>query len=455
MPKDSFHHALKVKPDACIGCTHCVQVCPTQAVRVREGKAVITENRCVDCGECMRVCPVEAIHVEQDDFNAIFNYKHRVALVPAVFLGQFAENIPEQQIYSVLYELGFTHIFEVEQKIEYLTKAINQALLNANLDKPLISTFCPAIVRLIQVKFPSLVDNILKFRPPSDISAKYIRKKLIDSGLESKDTGVFYITPCAAKIAAIKSPVGESQTLVNGVINMDFIYNKVLQNVNKTSKDNCVVPPEKKLSEKGIKWSLTNGEIDNILGHCYAVDEIHNVIEFLEMVENEEITGVDFLELRACDGSCAGGVLTSENRFVTIERMKRRAEKYKYENEKVTENEIEDFNKYNEFMKSNITISDIKPRSMLKLDEDMAKAIEKMQKAKKIETILPKIDCGGCGSPGCSALAEDIVQGKAKISQCVFYQFQMLKNSQLTVYEAYEIFEKIWGTNKFSKTKDK
>jgi len=88
-----FHHALFVDNDLCIGCTHCMTVCPTQAIRVRKGKAIILANRCVDCGECYKACPVSAIGVEQDDLEMIFKYPVRVILIPSVLIGQFPRRI--------------------------------------------------------------------------------------------------------------------------------------------------------------------------------------------------------------------------------------------------------------------------------------------------------------------------------------------------------------------------
>lgn len=218
-----FHHALKIERDVCIGCSHCMRVCPTEALRVREGKAELYDNRCVDCGECYRVCPVNAIIIEQDDFSKIFNYKHRVALVPAVLIGQFPDNYTPNEIYNTIIDLGFTEVFEVESSAEILSWAINQYIGTEESPKPVISSFCPAVVRLIQVKFPALVENIMLLKPPLDISANYYKQMLKDKGVQEKEIGIFYITPCAAKIAAIKSPVGEEHSEVDGVINMDFI----------------------------------------------------------------------------------------------------------------------------------------------------------------------------------------------------------------------------------------
>ena len=50
MEKTPFFHALKIDEDTCIGCSHCMKTCPTEALRVRDGKAVLVPDRCVDCG---------------------------------------------------------------------------------------------------------------------------------------------------------------------------------------------------------------------------------------------------------------------------------------------------------------------------------------------------------------------------------------------------------------------
>ena len=88
-----FRHSLKVNLDRCQGCTTCMRSCPTGAIRIRGGKAVVNDNKCVDCGQCMKVCPHKAIFIQQDDFDLIQNYEYRVALVPATFIGQFPQDI--------------------------------------------------------------------------------------------------------------------------------------------------------------------------------------------------------------------------------------------------------------------------------------------------------------------------------------------------------------------------
>lgn len=449
MNQKHFHHALKFRKEVCIGCSHCMNVCPTQAIRIHGGKAGLAENRCVDCGKCYLACPVGAIIVEQDDFNQIFRYDYRVALIPNILLGQFPESVSIKQICSVLLELGFTHVFEVEQGTGIMEEAMKQYMENNKQVHPFISTFCPAIVRLVQVQFPALTENLMLLKAPVDISAVYFRNKLIEQGALPDQVGIFYITPCAAKIAAIKSPVGDDETAITGVINMDFIFNKVYTAVKQGfgGQKTCQLPEMNPMPGEAMLWALTEGESSRMPGRALAIDEISNVIEFLEKIENEEIRDVDFLELRACDQSCAGGILTSGNRFCAVERLRNRAAEASTNTSEVdTPNDIEGQRQY---LMSIMGTNKILPRSMDKLDEDMSKAMDKMKKVQDLMKVLPYVDCGLCGSPTCKALAEDIAQGQAEITQCIYVQKKLEKEGTLTPHDSMEIMKQIWGAEKF------
>ncbi|MDD4746258.1 MAG: [Fe-Fe] hydrogenase large subunit C-terminal domain-containing protein [Salinivirgaceae bacterium] len=452
MTQKAFHHALKVDNDLCYGCTHCMTVCPTEAIRVRNGKAIIYEHKCIDCGMCFKVCPVQAIKVEQDDFSTIFNYKHRVALYPSTLPGQFDSEFSIKQIIACLHELGFTDVFEVEHGADFLVDDVKEYMKEHSDTKPLISSFCPAIVRLIQVKFPSLVQNIITRKPPLDVSALYYRKKLEDQGVDPKDIGIFYITPCAAKIAAVKSPVGEEHSSVDGVINIDLIYNRVLLLLKNHTPLDTEKIEEPTLRHTSIRWSLTNGEADRFDGRCLAIDEVHNAIDFLERLETDQITNVDFVEIRACDESCAGGILNVSNRFITVERMKKRARRHK---EFLTQNPVQNpLLEYSDYLKEKCRVIEIEPRSMMKMDEDTNIALNKLEKAQKMLSYLPGIDCGVCGAPTCQALSEDIVQKNARLTDCVFMRSQMEDTGSLTHIKSIQIMKDIWGDYSINKVEE-
>lgn len=418
-----------------------MKVCPTEALRVIGGKAGIHADWCIDCGECYRVCPTRAIRVMDDDFKQIFNYKHRVLLVPTVFFAQFKDTIPRDAIYNIIGELGFTEVCAVEQSVDTLLNEINDYLGDA--EKPVISSFCPAVIRLIQVRFPSLVDNIMKLLPPIEITAQFYKKKFEKEGIPENEAGIFYLTPCVAKIAAVKSPVGGYTSPITGVINMDFFFNKVYLAYKQRLPITTTIKVNGEISSKGVLFPTTGQESKHIKGKTLAIDGMKNVIDFLEMLENEEIEGVDFLEIRACDESCAGGILSHRNRFLAAESLRNYAKRIPDSHSLIDE--------YKSSCSAVVHMDKIEPRSMVKYDKDIELAIKKMESARKLKTLLPGIDCGACGAPSCEALAEDIVREQAEINSCIFLRTVFEKRGEISLEDTIKIMENIWGSERFDK----
>jgi hypothetical protein len=246
--------------------------------------------------------------------------------------------------------------------------------------------------------------------------------------------GIFYVTPCAAKIAAIKAPVGGYVSPINGVINMSELYNKVFLAYKQkgTSENEHCTLIHSSLSSVGIHWPTTGGEAVNIKGRALAIDSMPNVIDFLERLENEEIKGVDFLELRGCDMSCCGGILVQDNRFLIKERIEKLAEELPKKHMLDQE--------FRNVCSGYIPMEPVEPRAMIKYHPDITIALQRMEEASRLRGLLPDIDCGACGAPTCEALAEDIVCNRATMEHCVIRH----------AYQAdAEMIEKIWGKKRF------
>jgi hypothetical protein len=176
------------------------------------------------------------------------------------------------------------------------------------------------------------------------------------------------------------------------------------------------------------------------------------VIEFLEKVENEEIDGIDFLELRACDEGCAGGILCPGNRFLTVDKLRKRAaacDQGQFDkSDNLSSGRIPD---NDPFIIDNIGIGEILPRSIMKLDDNLAEAMIKMKRIYELNRVLPQVDCGICGSPTCKSLSEDVVQDNADIRQCIFIQRVLEQNERLDSAESVQIMKSIWSDNKLDK----
>ncbi|MEG1884626.1 MAG: 4Fe-4S binding protein, partial [Clostridia bacterium] len=82
-------HSVVLDYKRCRGCTTCIKSCPTEAIRVRSGKAAILNARCIDCGRCIQVCPHKAIHSLSDPMEVLTRYRYNVALPDPALYGQF------------------------------------------------------------------------------------------------------------------------------------------------------------------------------------------------------------------------------------------------------------------------------------------------------------------------------------------------------------------------------
>lgn len=410
---DTYFHSVRLDKDKCRGCTNCIKRCPTEAIRVRKGKAVILKERCIDCGECIRVCPHHAKYASRDVLSQIEDYKYKVALPAPALYGQFNNLDDINIILNALPALGFDSVFEVSRAAELISEATRIYLAENTHIKPLISSACPAIVRLIRVCFPELVDNIIPMTAPVDEAGRLARIKAVQkTGLKPEEIGVFFITPCPAKVTAIKQPIGIEKSHVDGALAINDIYPALLKAMEKTESSDEL----KALHESGvigIGWATSGGEASGTLhDNALAADGIENCMKILEEVERGTLDSVDFIELNACQGGCVGGSLTSENPFIAKSRLMK-LRKYS----PISCNHLS-----NRLLPTELLCtSPVEPcDDVMKLADNVTEAMARMNRMKDLLKVFPGLDCGTCGAPSCRALAEDIVRGYTTEHDCVF-----------------------------------
>ncbi|MBR3159941.1 MAG: 4Fe-4S dicluster domain-containing protein [Atopobiaceae bacterium] len=408
---DEYEHSVRLDVSKCTGCTNCLRRCPTEAIRIHDGHAVINDARCIDCGECIRACDNKAKKAVVGKLNRMELYRYKIALPAPSLYGQFDNLDDVDYVLDGLLRIGFDDIFEVSKAAELVSAYTRLYLKTEGVKTPIISSACPVIVRLIALRFPSLNDNVMHMLPPMEVAAKLARKRAKEKHptLTDEDIGVFFISPCPAKSSYVKNGFADYKSQVDEVISMSDVYFAL---ISKMTRDEDIVSMTES-GMVGIGWASSGGEATALFNDEYlAADGIENVINVLEQIENGNIPPVKFIELNACTGGCVGGVLTVQNPFIAKARLQSLRRYLPVSKNFLAPDEqeyIPDLYLFNE-------LPEYKP--ITRLSDSMVESMRMMADIQKLRAKLPGIDCGACGAPSCRALAEDVVKGLAQFEDC-------------------------------------
>ena len=118
---------------------------------------------------------------------------------------------------------------------------------------PLISSACPAVVRLIQVRFPELIDNIVDVESPMEVSASIAKKEFAEANhVDLDEIGAFFITPCPAKVTSIRAPLTKDVSMVDGAISILEIYGLLTSQL---KNQPLIKRQDEGVSRLGIGWA--------------------------------------------------------------------------------------------------------------------------------------------------------------------------------------------------------
>ncbi len=412
---NTYEHSVYLDAQKCNGCTTCLKHCPTEAIRIRDNHAVINQERCIDCGECIRVCPHNAKKAKCSKLDSMNKFKWKIALPAPTLYGQFDNLDDVDYVLDGLLKIGFDDVFEVSAAAELVSAYTRVYLKQKAVKKPVLSSACPVVVRLIGLRFPSLKENIIHMLPPMEVAAMLARDKAKKQHPELKDDeiGVCFISPCPAKASYVNNGFADYKSKVDVVVSVNDIYFQLISAMKYGSE-------VKSLSSSGmigIGWASSGGEATAIFNESYlAADGIDNVIKVLDQIENGNIPPLEFVELNACTGGCVGGVLTIQNPFIAKARLQS-LRRYLPVSQNFISKDDEN-NLPESFLFGEMPV--YKPIS--RLSDSMSESMRMMSEIQKLKRELPCIDCGSCGAPNCRAFAEDVVKKQANIEDCLIRQ---------------------------------
>ena len=414
---DKFYHSVRLDATLCKGCINCIKRCPTQAIRVRNGKALINSKFCIDCGECIRICSHHAKIATYDKMEVLKQYEYTVALPAPSLYSQFNNLDDVNIVLNALKLMGFQDVFEVSAAAEIVSEATRQYISEHGSQLPLLSKSFPSVVSLIRVSFPNLIPYLVTLNPPIEVAACIAAEKAMkETGLPREKIGIVFISPCPSKVTYAKSPLGTDKSQVDHVLAIKDVYPQLLSYMKAVGEEAEEISSSGKI---GISWGRSGGEASGLFTENYlAADGIENVIRVLEDLEDQKFTNLQFVELNACNGGCVGGVLTVENPYVAEVKLKR-LRKYMPVARSHMEGNDEEYVPWT---------TGVQFEPVFRLGETMMESFSRLERVERLCKKLPGLDCGSCGAPTCKALAEDIVRGEASERDCIYYLRDSLHN---------------------------
>jgi Fe-S-cluster-containing hydrogenase component 2 len=406
----------------------CLRICPTQALRVRHGKATLLGDRCIDCGECVRVCPNHAFVPQTSSLSDFSGFKYTIALPSPVFYSQFGKDVKPSTILGALKAIGFDDAYDVACASESVSIAIQEYLDKNETPRPLISPFCPTIVRLIQIRYPNLLDNLIPIESPMEIAAREAkREKMQQLGLKEHEIGAIYLAPCPSKMIALKNPPRKKHSFLDGVMPISDVYPSLIRALAHSEQTNG--KPD--IRGLGLGWPIVGGQVASLKAEdSIAIAGLSDVMRVFDEIENGRMKDIQYIECHSCPTACVGGSFNVENPYMARGRVLRLVEKFGQE-------PCQDRQKIRDLYQKSFfsLVGRIAPSPVQPLDEDLSRGIQKMHRRHQTYEMLPKIDCGACGAPTCMTFAEDVVKGDVEADECVFLAMKSFESISTNLLE--------------------
>lgn len=364
--------SLGIAAELCRDCRHCLVACPTAAVRVREAQPSVLHHLCVDCTCCIAACDPGALTL-LDAPDGLAPGPDGVLAVPPALLTGFGDHAVDT-VLEELRGLGFAEVISVHPYEDELRRGVLDLAATSALPTPIISPVCPAVVSLIEVKFPSLVPHLAPLASPWEA---------LQRDLGERD--LTYVVSCPSQRTALlaQQPTAQRRTVTPRLVRKAVLPRLAARR--RATRSTPVPRPQ------------AAGADDLLL-----VTGVSHVLAVLEEIEDGRLADVASVEPFICDGGCFGSPLLGEDAFVAAWRWAAAAGAAPGEG------------------RSFARTRPYRPRPGIRLDPDMGVAIRKLADLDAETRALPGKDCGVCGAPTCAALAEDIVMGRAVRALCPY-----------------------------------
>lgn len=295
---------------------NCEKACPLNAITRDElGKVKIDQEKCMGEGHCIDACSFGVLGEKAQFVPLIELLKQQeipvYASIAPAFAGQFGPEVTPGKLRSALLALGFTDMLETALYADLVT--MKEAFefeehVKTDHDFMFTSCCCPVWIKLIENKFPNLIEHISPSVSPMIASGRVIKEF-------EPEAKVVFIGPCVAK---------KSEAILPGLKGaIDYVL--TFQELATIFEATDINPAVQEDNEKAVaSWggriyghtggvsAAVDATLKRLIPHHsqklvpIKVDGIPDCQSLLEKISTGKLTA-NFIEGMACKGGCVGG----------------------------------------------------------------------------------------------------------------------------------------------------
>jgi len=389
----------------CQDCYKCVRECSVKAVRVQGGCAQVTTEECVACGHCVEVCPSQAKRI-RDDLPVVKDLlasgrRVVVSLAPS-FPAAFPD-LPPDHLVAGLKRLGFHSVSETARGAQEVSATVARLLADSE-PRLWLSSACPAAVDYLKKFHPHLGDRVTDLLSPMLAHGRMLK------AYHGPDTVVVFIGPCIAK----KREAEAFPDLVAACL--------TFTDLERAWAEAGIVPTEMIpgpddrfgpfLAREGTLYPIEGGMIAGITAGCTPCDAglmslagLDDIAAALHDLDGKILDQPLFVELLACRGGCIAGP-GLKTRAGTLAR---RLTILKHAREDILGGP----------RKPTLDIATTWATEPVAIPEVSTSALTAALALIGKTRTEDEFNCGGCGYDRCRDFAHALALGRAEVDMCV------------------------------------
>lgn len=412
---------IGLKAANCKNCYKCVKVCPVKSIKISNSQAQIIDRDCVLCGTCLEQCPQNAKTFTSDAalVKEFIKRGERVVLSVAPSFYSSFQVEDTKKFAGAVKALGFYGVAETSMGAAYVTAEYHK-LMQENSMKNIITTCCPSANRMIELYYPSLVEQMAPVVSPMIAHARLLKQSC------GHGVRVVFAGPCIAKIDESRDIRHNNE--IDAVITFEDLENWFRENevdINESEPASFLNSSTKILR----MYPVTNGILDSLRTkgetgdwNMFSVSGSRECKDLFASMERGELEHC-LIEVNMCRGGCVNGPISikdSASRFAGAVKIRHYAEQ-----------EREELPNLPEHIPLGMQFVDRSVKEDYP-DESVIRAI--LSKIGK-DSPEQELNCGSCGYPTCRDKAVAVYRNKAELTMCVPYmkeRAESLSNYVLT-----------------------